>query len=63
MQTVADVVAKAEKTEDVDLDTGLSKDEAAQRAAFLQVRTFWKLPALCIILCTRIARVRHAGTS
>lgn len=37
MQTVSDMVAKADTTDDVDLDTGLSKDEAAQRAAFLQV--------------------------
>lgn len=37
MQTVAEVVGKAKTTDDVDLDTGLTKDEAAQRAAFLQV--------------------------
>lgn len=43
VQTVTDNVRKAETTDDIDLNTGLSKDEIAQRKAFLQVlasRTF-----------------------
>ena len=37
MQTVADMVDRAETTDDVDLSTGLTHDEVAQRKAFLQV--------------------------